>query len=202
MNENETPIQSISKARPSCQVTSVCLPTACMVVAGCSEGELALWDLRETSAVHHQLREEEEEGVLRRAPTYVSQGSHASKVRMSLHLFHSFRLYYASCRWCQCDIFKMEKVHRPLSQRKEVYHLLKSDLLFKILLSPRPGCLPTGLSGDPRQGGSVDGVGHSEGLHHPAGTCSLGPGGNDLGGQSDADGNWMTMFFLEPVSFG
>ena len=120
MNENEATIQSISKARPSCQVTSVCLPTACMVVAGCSEGEVALWDLRETSAVHHQLREEEEEGVLRRAPTYVSQGSHASKVRMSLHLFHSFRLYYASCRWCQCDIFKMEKVHRPLSQRKEV----------------------------------------------------------------------------------
>ena len=98
----------------------MCLPTACMVVAGCSEGELALWDLRETSAVHHQLREEEQEGVLRRAPTYVSQGSHASKVRMSLHLFHSFRLYYASCRWCQYDIFKMEKVHRPLSQRKEV----------------------------------------------------------------------------------
>ena len=57
----------------------MCLPTACMVVAGCSEGELALWDLRETSAVHHQLRDEEEEG-LRRVPTYVSQGSHASKV--------------------------------------------------------------------------------------------------------------------------
>ena len=39
----------------------------------------------------------------------------------------------------------------------------------------------------------MDGVGHSEGLHHPAGTCSLGPGGNDLGGQSDTDGNWMIM---------
>ena len=51
-------------------VSSVCLPTACMVVAGCAEGEMALWDLRETSAAHHQLREEEdEEGVLRRAPT-------------------------------------------------------------------------------------------------------------------------------------
>ena len=65
-------------------VSAVCLPTACMVVAGCAQGEMALWDLRETSAAHHQLREEDEEGVLRRAPTYVSQGSHASKV---LHLF-------------------------------------------------------------------------------------------------------------------
>ena len=64
-----------------------------MVVAGCAEGEMALWDLRETSAAHHQLREEEgEEGVLRRAPTYVSQGSHASKV---LHLF-SFSLSLSS----------------------------------------------------------------------------------------------------------
>ena len=62
-----------------------------------------------------------------------------------------------------------------------------------LTLSPRPGCLSTGLSGDPRQGGGVDGVGHSEGLHHPAGTCSLGPGGNDLGGQSDTDGNWIIM---------
>ena len=61
-------------------VSAVCLPTACMVVAGCAQGEMALWDLRETSAAHHQLREEDEEGVLRRAPTYVSQGSHASKV--------------------------------------------------------------------------------------------------------------------------
>ena len=60
--------------------SAVCLPTACMVVAGCAEGEMALWDLRETSAAHHQLREEEEEGILRRAPTFVSQGSHASKV--------------------------------------------------------------------------------------------------------------------------
>ena len=72
-------------------VSAVCLPTACMVVAGCAEGEMALWDLRETSAAHHQLREEEdEEGILRRAPTYVSQGSHASKVLHSFSFFISF----------------------------------------------------------------------------------------------------------------
>ena len=78
-------------------VSAVCLHTACMVVAGCAEGEMALWDLRETSAAHHQLREEEdEEGVLRRAPTYVSQGSHASKVfilrSLSLSPFHIFKV--------------------------------------------------------------------------------------------------------------
>ena len=68
-----------------------------MVVAGCAEGEMALWDLRETSATHHQLREEDEEGVLRRAPTYVSQGSHASKVlyfiSLSFPLFSPFQIF-------------------------------------------------------------------------------------------------------------
>ena len=57
---------------------------------------MALWDLRETSAAHHQLREEDDEGILKRAPTYVSQGSHASKVfiliSLSLSPFHIFKV--------------------------------------------------------------------------------------------------------------
>ena len=66
-----------------------------MVVAGCVEGEMALWDLRETSAAHHQLHEEDDEGILKRAPTYVSQGSHASKVPFFLFdLFSPFFLFF------------------------------------------------------------------------------------------------------------
>ena len=100
-------------------VTSVCLPTACMVVAGCVEGEMALWDLRETSAAHHQLREEDDEGILKRAPTYVSQGSHASKVPFLL--FYLSLLFFFSSRLCQCVTFKMERDHQRLSQTQEVW---------------------------------------------------------------------------------
>ena len=81
-------------------VTSVCLPTACMVVAGCVEGEMALWDLRETSAAHHQLHEEDDEGILKRAPTYVSQGSHASKVVFFSSFFLSFFSFFSVLQGC------------------------------------------------------------------------------------------------------
>ena len=66
------------------KVTCLAHPTLCMVFAGCLTGELVTWDLRETTATHHQLREEEEEVV--RTPTFTSRGPHTSRVTAVRHL--------------------------------------------------------------------------------------------------------------------
>ena len=128
-----------------------------MVVAGCAEGEMALWDLRETSATHHQLREEDEEGVLRRAPTYVSQGSHASKVlyfiSLSFSPFHIFQV--VSVRHLQDG----EGAPTPVSDKGGLanFHLPSMSLS-----SPRSGCVSAGVSGEPGKSRCVDGARYSE----------------------------------------